>query len=59
MSLKEAEHLSYLFVLVCGDSNKLRLREGLTAYHFLNTANFYDVNTGLIFVQGVQHYLSM
>lgn len=49
--------VTYLFVLVSGDSDELCLWKGLAADHLLNPAHLHDVYPRLILVQRVQHDL--
>lgn len=48
---------TYLFILIGSHSYKLRLREGAVHHHPVWASHSNYVYLGLIFMQGVQHYL--
>jgi len=48
---------AYLFILIGSHSYELRLREGAVHHHPVGASYANYVYLGLIFVQGVQHYL--
>lgn len=48
---------AYLFILIGSHSYELRLREGTVHHHPVGASYTNYVYLGLIFMQGVQHYL--
>lgn len=48
---------AYLFILVGSHRYELSLREGAVHHHLVGASYANYVHLGLVFVQGVQHYL--